>query len=79
MTEGGETELKDSVLGEKTAANGMNKSDMLDMDAFIGNNDENLAASAINDTAVGVSRIVTFESGEAERRDEKKKDLQLGL
>lgn len=60
-------ELKDSVLGEKTAANGMNKSDMLDMDALIGNNDENLAASAINDAAVGASRTVTFESGENEK------------
>lgn len=36
----------------------MNKSDRLDMDALIGNNDENLAASAINDAAVGASRII---------------------
>ena len=60
-------ELKDSVLGEKTAANGMNKSDMLNMDGLIGNNDENLAASAINDAAVGASLVVVFGDGENEK------------
>ena len=60
-------ELKDSVLGEKTAANGMDKSDMLNMDGLIGNNDENLAASAITDAAIGASLTVTFNSGENEK------------
>ena len=60
-------ELKDSILGEKTAANEMSKSDMLNMDALIGNNDENLAASAINDAAIGASLVVVFEDGENEK------------
>lgn len=60
-------EFKDSVLGEKTAANQMDAAGLLDEDTLLGSNDANLAAAAVNDAAVGASVIVTFAEGENEK------------
>ena len=60
-------ELKDDVLGEKTAPNGMDTDDLLSMDSILGNNDENLAASMVYDAAVGASLKVVFEDGQNEK------------
>ncbi len=60
-------ELKDSILGEKTAPNGMNDADLVDMESLIGNNDENLVASAVYDATVGASLRVVFEDGQNEK------------
>ncbi|MBQ7446205.1 MAG: Ig-like domain-containing protein [Clostridia bacterium] len=60
-------ELKDSILGEKTAPNGMVDTDLVDMESLIGNNDENLVASAVYDATVGASLRVVFEDGQNEK------------
>ena len=60
-------ELKDSVLNEKTAPNGMITSDMLGIDGLIGDNKGNLAASSIYADAAGASLRVVFEDGENEK------------
>ena len=60
-------ELKDGILGEKTAPNGMETADLVDIDSLLGSNDKNLAASVVYQAAVGASLTVTFKDGENEK------------